>query len=121
VTTPMWFALGLGTIYVETHGDAGKLKRLRHTPRVTLASCACSGKVTRSESEGYARILTEPAKSTAASPRPARCQGGKNPKDQLSARGSGVNRCALTCQHLQPHTSYGQVMDSIDQMPHIPS
>lgn len=67
VTTPVWFALGLGTIYVETHGDAGKLKRLRHTPRVTFAPCTYSGKVTGSESEGYARILAEPAESTAAS------------------------------------------------------
>jgi uncharacterized protein len=30
VTTPVWFAQSLGTIYVETHADAGKLKRLHH-------------------------------------------------------------------------------------------
>ena len=28
VTTPVWFAISGGTIYVETHADAGKLKRL---------------------------------------------------------------------------------------------
>jgi PPOX class probable F420-dependent enzyme len=67
VTTSVWFALGLGTIYVETHGDAGKLKRLRHTPRVTLAPCTYSGKVTGSVSKGYARILTEPEEASAAS------------------------------------------------------
>jgi PPOX class probable F420-dependent enzyme len=66
VTTPVWFAERLGTIYVETHGDAGKLKRLRHTARVTLAPCTYSGKVTGSVSEGNARILTE-SESTAAS------------------------------------------------------
>ena len=59
VTTPVWFAISLGTIYVETHGDAGKLKRLRHTARVTLAPCTYSGKVTGSASAGNARILTE--------------------------------------------------------------
>ena len=67
VTTPVWFAESLGTIYVETHGDAGKLKRLRHTARVTLAPCTYSGKVTGSVSEGNARILTESEESTAAS------------------------------------------------------
>src|SRR2546422_107346 len=46
VTTPVWFAESLGTIYVETHADAGKLKRLRHSARVTLAPCTYSGKVT---------------------------------------------------------------------------
>ena len=67
VTTPVWFAISLGTIYVETHADAGKLKRLRHTARVTLAPCTYSGKVTGSVSEGNARILTESEEHTAAS------------------------------------------------------
>jgi uncharacterized protein len=67
VVTPVWFAISHGTIYVETHADAGKLKRLRHTARVTLASCTYSGKVTGSVSEGNARILTESEESTAAS------------------------------------------------------
>ena len=67
VTTPVWFAISLGTIYVETHADAGKLKRLRHTARVTLAPCTYSGKVTGSVSEGKAHILTESEESTAAS------------------------------------------------------
>src|SRR2546421_11158640 len=67
VTTPVWFAESLGAIYVETHGDAWKLKRLRHSARVTLAPCTYSGKVTGSVSEGNARILTESEESTAAS------------------------------------------------------
>jgi PPOX class probable F420-dependent enzyme len=60
VTTPVWFAVSFGVIYVETHADAGKLKRLRHTTRVTFAPCAYSGNATGSASEGNARILTEP-------------------------------------------------------------
>ena len=67
VTTPVWFAQSLGTIYVETHADAGKLKRLRHTARVTLAPCTYSGKVTGAVIAGKARILTEPQECTAAS------------------------------------------------------
>jgi PPOX class probable F420-dependent enzyme len=60
VTTPVWFALSFGTIYVETHSDAGKLKRLRHTPRVALAPCTYSGKITGPVCTGRARILSEP-------------------------------------------------------------
>ena len=67
VTTPVWFAQCLGTIYVETHADAGKLKCLRHTARVKLAPCTYSRKVTGSVIEGNARILTEPQESRAAS------------------------------------------------------
>ena len=67
VTTPVWFAQSHGTIYVETHADAGKLKRLRHTARVTFAPCTYSGKVTGSLYEGNVRILTESEESTEAS------------------------------------------------------
>ena len=64
VITPVWFAQGPGTIYVETHSDAGKLKRLCHTGRVTFAPCTYNGKVTGSLCEGNARILTESEEST---------------------------------------------------------
>ena len=67
VVTPVWFAISRGTIYVETHADVGKLKRLRHTAHVTLAPCTYSGKVTGSTGAGHARILTEPQECTAAS------------------------------------------------------
>jgi PPOX class probable F420-dependent enzyme len=67
VTTPVWFAVSLGTIYIETHSDAGKLKRLRHTPRVALAPCTYSGKITGSVCAGCARILAEPEERAAAS------------------------------------------------------
>jgi uncharacterized protein len=67
VTTSVMFAQRLGTIYVGTRADAGKLKRLRHTARVTLAPCTYSGKVTGAVIAGKARILTEPLEWTAAS------------------------------------------------------
>lgn len=67
VTTPVWFAQRLGMIYVETHADAGKLKRLHHTARVMLAPCTYSGKVTGAVSGGNARILTESRERTMAS------------------------------------------------------
>jgi PPOX class probable F420-dependent enzyme len=67
VTTPVMFAQCLGTIYVGTRADAGKLKRLRRSGRVTLAPCTYSGKATGAVSAGKARILTEPQECTAAS------------------------------------------------------
>ena len=79
VTTPVWFTQSLGTIYVETHADAGKLKRLRHTARVTFAPCSYSGKVTGAVSEGKARILTEPQACTAASTALAKKYGVMRP------------------------------------------
>ena len=67
VTTPVWFAQSLGTIYAGTRADAGKLKRLRRSRRVTLVPCTYSGKVTGAVIAGNARILTEPQECTAAS------------------------------------------------------
>jgi len=66
VATPMWFAHSFENIYLETGANAGKLKRIRHTARVTLAPCTMSGKVTGSAIEGTARILTESQEVRAA-------------------------------------------------------
>ena len=63
----MMFAEHLGTIYVGTRADAGKLKRLSKSEHVTLAPCTYSGKVTGAVSEGHARILTEPFECRVAS------------------------------------------------------
>jgi uncharacterized protein len=58
VDTPVWFAEQSGTIYVESGKNAGKIKRIRHTARVTLAPCTLSSKVTGPTVEGKARLLT---------------------------------------------------------------
>jgi uncharacterized protein len=58
VDTPVWFAEQFGTIYVESGKNAEKIKRIRHTARVTLAPCTLSGKVTGPTVEGRARLLT---------------------------------------------------------------
>jgi PPOX class probable F420-dependent enzyme len=67
VITPMWFAESKGTIYAETGVSAGKLKRIRHTERVTLAACSINGKVTGSVIEGKARLVSEVQEINAAS------------------------------------------------------
>ena len=63
VPTPVWFAqdMGSGILYVETDGNSGKIKRIRHTSRVTLAPCTALGKTTGDVTEGKARIVTDTA------------------------------------------------------------
>jgi uncharacterized protein len=39
VKTPVWIAKVAGRYYVFSAGDAGKVKRIRATPRVRLAPC----------------------------------------------------------------------------------
>ena len=50
-----------GRYYVFSAGDAGKIKRIRATPRVRLAACDVRGKVRSAWIEGRARIVLEPA------------------------------------------------------------
>jgi PPOX class probable F420-dependent enzyme len=61
VATPVWFALDGGVIYVETGPSAGKLKRIRHTPHVTVAPCTFSGNVTGPVIKGRAHVVTDAA------------------------------------------------------------
>lgn len=67
VTTPVMFAQRGEVIYFGTRADAGKLKRLRASNRVTLAPCGYSGKITGAVFEGRARILTTPEERAVAS------------------------------------------------------
>lgn len=59
VATPVWFAEDAGNLYLFTFPGAGKLKRIRHTARVTVAPCTLNGKVTGPTIEAQARILTD--------------------------------------------------------------
>lgn len=61
VATPVWIAELAGHFYVFSAGDAGKIKRIRATPRVRLAACDVRGKVRSAWIEGRARIVSEPA------------------------------------------------------------
>ncbi len=57
VAIPVWFAQDGEHYYVETGPRTGKMKRIQHTPRVTLAPCTFGGKVTGPRVEGTARIV----------------------------------------------------------------
>jgi PPOX class probable F420-dependent enzyme len=63
VPTPVWFAQNMesGILYFETDPNSGKIKRLRHTSRVTLAPCTARGKTTGEVIEGNARQVKDTA------------------------------------------------------------
>ena len=66
VGTPVWFAERDGTLYVYTGANTGKVKRIRNTPRVTVAPSTISGKLKGPPVEGRARIVA-PEEEAAAS------------------------------------------------------
>lgn len=59
VATPVWFAEREGTLYVETGGNSGKLKRIRHTPKVMIVPCTLTGKAKGPALEARARIVSD--------------------------------------------------------------
>jgi PPOX class probable F420-dependent enzyme len=59
VATPVWFAMEGETLYIETGKNAGKVKRIRHTPHVGLAPSDMRGRVTGPMLEGQARVLAD--------------------------------------------------------------
>jgi PPOX class probable F420-dependent enzyme len=61
VKTPVWIAKTAGRYYVFSAGDAGKVKRIRATPRVRLAACDVRGNVRGAWIEASARIVLDPA------------------------------------------------------------
>jgi PPOX class probable F420-dependent enzyme len=68
VKTPVWIA-GVGNLYyVFSAGNAGKVKRIRVTPRIRMAACDIRGKVTHCDwIEGTALLITDPVTIAAAS------------------------------------------------------
>lgn len=57
VQTPVWFAEDQGVLYVYTLAKAGKVKRIRHHPRIRLAPCTMRGTVTGAWVEAEATIV----------------------------------------------------------------
>jgi uncharacterized protein len=61
VKTPVWIAKIAERYYVFSAGDAGKVKRIRATPKVRLAACDIRGNVKSGWLEGQGRIVSDPA------------------------------------------------------------
>ena len=57
VSTPVWAAPDGETLVVWTRADSGKVKRLRHTPRVTVAPCDVRGRTTGPAVDGLAEFV----------------------------------------------------------------
>ena len=61
VATPVWAAPDGDALVVWTRADSGKVKRLRHTTRVTVAPCDLRGRVEGPEVEGVADVVPHEA------------------------------------------------------------
>ncbi len=59
VATPVWFAAVGERLYVFTAGDAGKVKRLRNSPRARVAPCDARGRLEGAWCEAIARVVTD--------------------------------------------------------------
>lgn len=58
VPTPVWIAPdGKNHLLVWTGAESGKVKRIRHTPRVTVAPCDRQGRLIGEHVNAHARIL----------------------------------------------------------------
>ncbi|TQS44538.1 PPOX class F420-dependent oxidoreductase [Cryptosporangium phraense] len=56
VPTPVWAAPSGGKLLVWTGVDSGKVKRLRHTPAVTVAPCERGGSLLDEPVAAHARV-----------------------------------------------------------------
>jgi PPOX class probable F420-dependent enzyme len=60
VSTPVWFVQSQDTLYVMTGHNAGKVKRIRHTPQIHIEPCDRTGNTLGERMPAQARI-TEPS------------------------------------------------------------
>jgi PPOX class probable F420-dependent enzyme len=60
VETPVWFVELDGRYYVFSAGNAGKVKRLRNSPRSRIAPCDMRGKVLGSWQEAESVLVSDP-------------------------------------------------------------
>ena len=66
VATPIWAARDGDTYYAFSAGDAGKVKRLRNSPKARLAKCDVKGKLLGDWHGAHAVIIDDPSQITKA-------------------------------------------------------
>lgn len=59
VSTPIWFAIEQGTLYVVTGAITGKVKRIRNNPKVLLEPSDARGKTLGEARTGTARLIED--------------------------------------------------------------
>ncbi len=59
IATPVWFVEENGALYVRTGAQSGKIKRIRHTPKIRIAPCDMSGKLLGQWIEAEAHLVDE--------------------------------------------------------------
>jgi uncharacterized protein len=60
VTTPVWFVVVDGEFHIWTGSRTGKVKRLTHDPRCTVAPCTSRGRTLGPAVEGTVRFVDDP-------------------------------------------------------------
>lgn len=75
IPTPVWFAPHRGFFYAFSAGEAGKVKRLRNSPRARIAPCDWRGTL-RGEWQQAKAFLVEDAAERKAAFRALRCKYG---------------------------------------------
>jgi uncharacterized protein len=99
VPTPVWFKVMGDHIYVQTFGGAGKIKRIAHTPHVTVWASDARGGAVGSHFEAIARIITDPAEQDAAE---AMLQGKYGNKRTIFYQQIGLDRLQMTYLEITP-------------------
>lgn len=59
VATPVWFVVVDSVIWIWSYGQAGKVKRIRNNPKVTVAVCNFRGRVKGRVFKGTATLLDQ--------------------------------------------------------------
>jgi PPOX class probable F420-dependent enzyme len=62
VATPVWFAADGSSLWVFSARDAGKVKRLRNSPRARVAACDVRGNVHGPWHDAQAFLCDDPAR-----------------------------------------------------------
>lgn len=89
VVTTVWFAHEGDRIVGTTQQQAGKLKRMRGTPRVSIAPSTFDGKVLGEAADGVGRVL--PAEESAAAEAALRGKYGAR-YDEVTANSDRATR-----------------------------
>ncbi len=99
VPTPVWFKVVGDRIYVQTFDTAGKVKRLAHTPHVTLWASDARGGPKGPRIEATALILTDPREQDVAE---AAVQGKYGNKRTIFMQQIGVDRSRMVYLEIRP-------------------